>query len=84
MILLAMAFYGAIALALGFLVGRWIIVVASAAAFPLYVVGVEAAWWGHGLGDGWQPLLVGSTVAATMGSAAGVALRNARRQRAKQ
>lgn len=70
----------AFAVGVGFLVGRWSIVILCAAAFPAYFLGLEKGWWGNGTGDGAGILLVMSIFAATTGSAAGVVLRrNAKR-----
>jgi hypothetical protein len=62
----------AIASAIGFLIGRWAIVIVLAAAWPLYFIGLHAGWWGHGVGDGWEVALVIGTLVATVAGAAGV------------
>ena len=62
----------AVAIAVGFLIGRWAIVIVLAAAWPVYFLGLHQEWWGHGVGDGWQVILVAGTLAALCAGAAGV------------
>ncbi|MDP9491914.1 MAG: hypothetical protein M3P42_06905 [Actinomycetota bacterium] len=72
--LFPVVFTGCFAIA-GFLAGRWVAVLAAAAVMPLYWGGLHAGWWGYGVGESWQPLLVFTTVLATFGAAIGVAAR---------
>ena len=65
----------AVAIAIGFFIGRWAIVIVLAGAWPLYFLGLNQDWWGHGVGDGWQAILVVGTIAATVAGAAGVLAR---------
>jgi hypothetical protein len=74
-VLVFLIIVGAASIAIGFLIGRWAIVVILAAAWPLYFLGLNKDWWGHGVGDGWQAILVWGTVAATVAGAAGVLAR---------
>lgn len=62
----------AVAIAIGFLVGRWAIVVVLAAAWPLYFLGLHRDWWGHGVGEGWLVILVTGTLVAVVAGAIGV------------
>jgi hypothetical protein len=62
----------AVAIAVGFLIGRWAIVIVLAAAWPVYFLGLHQEWWGHGVGDGWQWILIVGTLVATAAGAAGV------------
>lgn len=63
---------------LGFVIGRWVALIPAAIAFPLYVGGLHAEWWGHGVGDGWEYGVVFATLVAIVATAAGVAARRAR------
>jgi hypothetical protein len=65
----------AVAVAIGFLIGRWAVVAVLAAAWPLYFLGLHQEWWGHGVGDGWQVILVTGTLVAAVAGAAGVLAR---------
>lgn len=60
---------------MGFVVGRWMALVPAAVVMPIYWIGLRAGWWGYGVGDGWQYLSVLTTVLASCGAAAGVAVR---------
>ena len=62
----------AVSVAIGFLIGRWAIVVVLAATWPSYFLGLRQAWWGHGVGDGWQVILVTGTLVAVVAGAIGV------------
>jgi hypothetical protein len=53
---------------LGFLDGRWSVLVPAAVAVPLYVLGRAEDWWGHGVGDGWEIAAVAMTLVATTAS----------------
>lgn len=65
----------AVAIAIGFLSGRWAVVAVLAAAWPLYFLGLHQEWWGHGVGDGWQVILVTGTFVAVVAGAVGVLAR---------
>lgn len=66
---------GAVALALGTLVGRWPIVAAVAVVWPLYMIGLERGWWGDGVGDAWEYSLVLGAAVSAAASTLGVFLR---------
>jgi hypothetical protein len=70
LVAVALAFVAA-----GFAVGRWQVLLAAAAAVPLYFGGVLAGWWGSGVGDGWQFALAVGTALGTAAAALGVASR---------
>jgi hypothetical protein len=61
-----------VATTIGFLVGRWAIVLLVAAAWPLYFIGLRQDWWGNGVGDGWQFVLAAETAIAAVGAVLGV------------
>lgn len=65
----------AVAGAIGFLIARWAVVAVLAAAWPLWFLGLRQDWWGHGVGDGWQVILVSGTLAAAVAGAVGVFVR---------
>lgn len=39
---------------IGLLVGRWWTLLVPIAAVPCFYLGLNAGWWGSGVGDGWQ------------------------------
>ena len=39
---------------IAFAVGRWWTLVLPIAALVILYTGLNAGWWGHGVGDGWQ------------------------------
>jgi hypothetical protein len=57
-----------------FAVGRWWTVFVPVAALGVFYAGLNAGWWGSGVGDGWQfamALVIGvGIVAAALGVAA--------------
>lgn len=63
------------AVAIGAVAGRWAVVVPVAAAWPLFMVGLERGWWGNGVGDGWEASLVLGAATAAVGAALGVMAR---------
>jgi hypothetical protein len=71
-----------IAAAVGFLAGRWAVVLPLAAVLPLYLMGVKAGWWGNGVGDGWQYVLVFGGGLGALGGALGVLARRGVRKAA--
>jgi hypothetical protein len=54
------------------IIPRWWIVVPAAAAWPLFLVGLQQDWWGNGVGDGWQASLAAGALAGGLGAAIGV------------
>lgn len=37
---------------------RWLALLLPVIGWPLFYVGLNRGWWGHGTGDGWQYLAV--------------------------
>jgi len=62
---------------LGFLAGRWWMLLAPFFAVPAFYLGLDREWWGYGLGDGWQYAMFAVLTIAVLATAAGVALRRA-------
>jgi hypothetical protein len=53
----------------GFLIARWWAVLVPVGGLALLYAGLNAGWWGHGVGDGWQVamailMVVGAAAAA--------------------
>jgi hypothetical protein len=65
----------AVCMAAGLLTGRWAAVAVVAAAIPVYYLGLNAGWWGHGVGDGWQYVLVAATLVGALTVAAAIGVR---------
>lgn len=65
---------------IGALVGRWAILVPVAAAWPVYLLGLEQGWWGNGVGDGWVASLLAGLVLAAIGAWLGVLARHRARR----
>lgn len=63
----------ALGIAVGVVVRRWW-VLALAVAFPFYVAGVRAGWWGHGTGDLWELATLIVTLVSVLALAAGVVI----------
>jgi hypothetical protein len=52
----------------GVVTRRWITLLFPAFAWPIFYLGLQRGWWGHGVGDGWQyaaALLTGAGVFST-------------------
>ena len=52
-----------------FFVGRWWSLVLPFAVVPIFYLGLDRGWWGSGLGDGWQYVMV-FVLALAIGAAA--------------
>jgi hypothetical protein len=61
--------------ALGFVVGRFSVIVVPPLACCVYFVGLGSGWWGSGLGDGWPFALAALSLAGVLAVAAGVGVR---------
>ena len=61
--------------AIGALARRWSVVGLPLLVWPLYYLGLDAGWWGSGLGDGWPFALALVITLSAAAAAAGVALR---------
>lgn len=62
-------------LVVGFVTGRWLVVAAIAAVWPLVFLGTAVGLWGNGLGDAWQYPLVFGTAVMAVAAAGGVTAR---------
>ena len=65
----------AVCASVGVLTGRWEAVGLVVAAIPVYYLGLNAGWWGHGVGDGWQYALLAATLVGAIAVAAAVGVR---------
>jgi hypothetical protein len=65
----------AVCAAIGLVTGRWAAVALVAVAIPVYYLGLDAGWWGHGVGDGWGYVMVAATLVGTAAVAAAVGVR---------
>ena len=61
--------------ALGVLTRSWLAVSLPLIGWPLYYVGLNQGWWGHGTGDGWQFVAIALTVLGVVSTAIAVAAR---------
>ncbi len=61
----------------GFLVGRRSVAFVAPAVWALFMLGLTQDWWGHGVGDGWQYVLIVGAAVAAAGAATGVIVRGA-------
>jgi hypothetical protein len=60
---------------------RWLAVLLAAIGWPMFSVGLNQGWWGHGTGDGWQYAAVLATGVAVVITAFAVAAVRAVRPR---
>jgi uncharacterized membrane protein len=58
----------------GLLAGRWLVIVLPLVGWPLFYLGLNRNWWGHGTGDGWQYAAALLTVIGIVTTALAVAL----------
>jgi hypothetical protein len=79
----ALVFVAVAAAAIGALVDRWAVVVPAAAAWPVFMLGLERGWWGNGVGDGWEASLVAGALLGGVGAALGVVARRSLRRPAE-
>lgn len=68
----------AFAVALGFAIPRWPLLVLATAAWPAYVLSRKLSLWGHGVGDGWIQAVVVLTIVTMFATGLGVLLRRRR------
>jgi hypothetical protein len=59
----------------GFGVGRPWVVLAPIAVIGAFYTGLNAGWWGNGVGDGWQVLMAGVMAVGFLAAAVGVGAR---------
>lgn len=62
-------------LALGLATGRFTAVLVAPAVWTVFFVGLDAGWWGSGLGDGWIAAFVLLTTAGMIATALGALIR---------
>jgi hypothetical protein len=63
--------------AIGFLVGRALVLAVPLTIWSGFFAGVAAGWWGSGLGDAWEYALALTLCASLAASAAGLVARRA-------
>jgi hypothetical protein len=63
-----------LSVAAGAVVGRWRALLVPPAMAALVFAGIEAGWWGGGLGERWETSFVASTLAGVVLAVGGVAL----------
>jgi hypothetical protein len=70
---------------IGFVVNRWWAAILPLVVWPLYYLGLNAEWWGGGVGEFWEGAFALTTVVSVAGAALGIASRQAvRRARHKK
>ena len=69
---------------LGGAMRRWLALLFPVIGWPLFYVGLNRDWWGHGTGDGWQYLAVLMTTIGVVTTALAVALSRAIRRRRRR
>ena len=71
---------------LGGALRRWLALLLPVIGWPLFYVGLNRDWWGHGTGDGWLYLAVLMTTLGVVTTAMAVALSRAvgRRRRRRE
>jgi hypothetical protein len=69
---------------IGFVVRRWWAVLVPIAAFGLFYAGLNAEWWGNGVGDGWQYVMAFFMVLGALAAGIGVLARTVARRRAER
>ena len=69
--------------AVAFAVGRWWTVLVPIPALGLFYAGLNADWWGHGVGDRWEVAMARVTAIAVIAAALGVVARMLVRSRAE-
>ena len=62
---------------LGGAMRRWLALLFPVTGWPLFYIGLNRDWWGHGTGDGWQYLAVLMTSVGVVTTALAVAVSRA-------
>ena len=62
---------------LGAAMRRWAALLFPVVGWPLFYIGLNRDWWGHGTGDGWQGLAVLMTTIGVVTTALVVAVSRA-------
>jgi uncharacterized membrane protein YhaH (DUF805 family) len=65
----------------GVLVGRWWVLILPLVVVPVFYLGTDQGWWGHGLGDAWQVAMMFVLLLALVVTAAAISLRRIVRRR---
>jgi hypothetical protein len=60
----------------GVAIGRWWAVIIPVVGLALFYVGLNAGWWGYGVGDAWQIAMAVLMGVGVVGALAGVAARS--------
>ena len=58
----------AVSMVFAFVVGRWWVLICPLLVVPTFYLGLDQGWWGKGVGDGWQYVMV-FALALALGSA---------------
>ena len=58
----------------GLMIRRWTAVALPAIGWPLFYLGLDQGWWGHGLGDGWQDVAIWALLVGLFSTAVAVGL----------
>jgi hypothetical protein len=56
---------------------RWLALLYPAIGWPLFYIGLNRDWWGHGTGDGWPYIAVLMTTVGIVTTGLGVAVARA-------
>jgi hypothetical protein len=56
-------------------IGRWGAVLIPIAVIGAFYAGLNAGWWGYGVGDGWQFAMVGVMAIGVLAAGVGVGAR---------
>ena len=60
----------------GFAIVRWWAVCVPVVGLALFYAGLNAGWWGYGVGDGWQIAMAVLMCVGVVGALAGVVVRS--------
>jgi hypothetical protein len=60
---------------IAFAIGRWWVVFVPVAGIGAFYTGLNAGWWGNGVGDGWQFVMAGIMAVGVLAAAVGAGAR---------
>jgi hypothetical protein len=66
---------------LGGAMRRWLALLSPVIGWPLFYIGLNRDWWGHGTGDGWPYLAMLMTAVGVVTTGVAVAVARALRRR---
>ena len=66
----------AVSMVVAFVVGRWWVLICPLVVVPMFYLGADRGWWGNGLGDGWQYVMVFGVALAVASGTVGVLVRS--------